>query len=62
MASRRFPGGLAGTLLGLLLLAAPARAAPEAVTIFAAASTPDAVTELAELLEPLGIFLEEHDE
>ncbi len=49
MASRRFPAGLAGALLGLLLLAAPARAAPEAVTIFAAASTTDAVTEIAEL-------------
>ena len=49
MASPRFPAGLAGTLLGLLLLAAPARAEPEAVTIFAAASTTDAVTEIAEL-------------
>ena len=49
MALRRFPAGLAGALLGLLLLAAPAGAAPERITLFAAASTTDAVTEIAAL-------------
>ena len=49
MASRHFPTGLAGALLGVLLLCLPARAEPETVTIFAAASTTDAVTEIAEL-------------
>ncbi len=49
MALRRFPRGFAGALLGLLLLSTPARAEPEAVTLFAAASTTDAVTEIAAL-------------
>ncbi|MCG8595289.1 MAG: molybdate ABC transporter substrate-binding protein [Kiloniellales bacterium] len=49
MASRRVPTGLGGVLLGLLLFCAPARAEPETVTVFAAASTTDAVTEIAAL-------------
>ncbi|MDJ0944468.1 MAG: molybdate ABC transporter substrate-binding protein [Kiloniellales bacterium] len=49
MALRRVPAGLAGALLGLLLTTAPAWAEPETVTLFAAASTTDAVAEIAEL-------------
>ncbi len=47
MSWRRFPTGLAGALLSLLLASGPARTEPETVTLFAAASTTDAVTEIA---------------
>ncbi len=49
MSWRRFPIGFVAALLGLLLCV-QARAEPETVTIFAAASTTDAVTEIAQLL------------
>ncbi|MDJ0970045.1 MAG: molybdate ABC transporter substrate-binding protein [Kiloniellales bacterium] len=48
MSWRRFPIGFVAALLGLLLCV-QARAEPETVTIFAAASTTDAVAEIAEL-------------
>ena len=49
MSWRRFPTGSAAALMGLLLCF-QARAETETVTIFAAASTTDAVTEIAQLL------------
>ncbi len=49
MSWRRVPVGLSAALMGLLLCF-QARAETETVTIFAAASTTDAVTEIAQLL------------